>query len=191
MIWIKSRQACALYNTPLPLGGLCMFIMRTHGNVNCFAILPFYAQSVGIKLASPQAARLSMYIFLIGKSVALHLHEGPDLRNTNDRIEKRRKKSSIQPDLNPRPLCHEACPLLLCCNRCHNSISNFCPLLADNGEIRYSVESSEAIYRWRRILDEFRLLGRNKSSENQSMYDGVSPTRCTMVKEMSLSLRSF
>ena len=39
----------------------------------------FVAQSVHIKLASPQAARLSK--FFIGKSeVVLHLHEVPELR---------------------------------------------------------------------------------------------------------------
>ena len=38
----------------------------------------FFAQSMHIKLASPQAARLS--IFFVGKSVVLHLHEGPELR---------------------------------------------------------------------------------------------------------------
>ena len=32
--------------------------------------------------------------FIIGKSVVLHLHEGPDWGHTSDRIEKRREKSS-------------------------------------------------------------------------------------------------
>ena len=38
----------------------------------------FVAPSLRIKLALPQTARLS--IFLIGKSVALHLREGPEIR---------------------------------------------------------------------------------------------------------------
>ena len=37
----------------------------------------FFAQTVRIKLASPQAAQLSMSIF-IGKSVEMHLPKGPD-----------------------------------------------------------------------------------------------------------------
>ena len=51
---------------------------------------------------------------LTGKSVMLPLHEGPEMRMHNwwDREE---KKSTWQ-DLNPWPLCHEACALLLCYN---------------------------------------------------------------------------
>ena len=37
----------------------------------------FFAQTVRIKVVSPQAAHPSMCIFT-GKSVVLHLHEGPD-----------------------------------------------------------------------------------------------------------------
>ena len=49
----------------------------------------------------------------------LHLPEGlaEDLKNTLLRIEGE-KKPSTQPDLNPQPLCYEACPLLLSNNRC-------------------------------------------------------------------------
>ena len=43
-----------------------------------------------IKLVSPQAAQLSMCIF-IGKSVVMHLYEGPDYVHTTDRIEKSKK----------------------------------------------------------------------------------------------------
>ena len=39
-------------------------------------LLDFFAQSVGIMIASPQAARLR--ILFPGKLVVLHLHEGPD-----------------------------------------------------------------------------------------------------------------
>ena len=41
-------------------------------------ITDFFAQSVRIKLASPQAAELLSIHFFPGKSVVLHLHEGPD-----------------------------------------------------------------------------------------------------------------
>ena len=37
----------------------------------------FFAQTVHIKLFLPQAAQLSMWVF-IGKSVVMYLHEGPD-----------------------------------------------------------------------------------------------------------------
>ena len=47
----------------------------------------FFAQTVRIKLVSPQAALLSMCIFT-GKSVVMHLHVGPDKGHTSDRIEK-------------------------------------------------------------------------------------------------------
>ena len=43
-----------------------------------------------IKLALPQTAWLSIY-FYIGKSVVLHLREGPELRMHFDWMEKRKK----------------------------------------------------------------------------------------------------
>ena len=46
-----------------------------------------------------------------------HVCEEPDSGRTTDRIEKRKKPRTRQ-DLNPRPLCHEACGLPLCYNRC-------------------------------------------------------------------------
>ena len=74
------------------------------------------APSVPIRLASPPAAQLSIFI---RKSVVLHLHEGPDLGRIANRIEEIRiKPSSTWRDLNPRLLCHEACALPLCYNRC-------------------------------------------------------------------------
>ena len=43
-------------------------------------MMTFFAESMAIiRLASPQAARLSIF-FIIGKYVVLHLHEGPELR---------------------------------------------------------------------------------------------------------------
>ena len=48
----------------------------------------------------------------------MHFHEGPDYECTTDRIEKRRKKLRTRRDMNPHPLCHEACALLHCYYRC-------------------------------------------------------------------------
>ena len=49
------------------------------GNLPNYAwdVMIFFARTVCIKLVSPQAAQLSMCIFM-GKSVMIHLHEGPD-----------------------------------------------------------------------------------------------------------------
>ena len=78
----------------------------------CLA-LKFFAQSERIKLSLPQAARL--HLFLIGKSVVLHLHEGPYQRNTTDGIE---KKPSTWQNSNPRRLSPKAQALPLCYNCC-------------------------------------------------------------------------
>ena len=67
-----------------------------------------------IKLVSPQAAWLS--IFFVGKSVMLHLLEGPELRTRY--WEDRKEKKAQRRDLNPRLFYYEACALLLCYNRC-------------------------------------------------------------------------
>ena len=57
--------------------------------------------------------------FFVGKAVVLHLLERPELRTHywEDR-EEFLKKPSTRLDLNPRPLCYEACALPLCYNRC-------------------------------------------------------------------------
>ena len=51
-------------------------LSRVEGDKEEFRI--FFAQSTPFKLALPQAAWLS--IFFVGKSVVLHLLEGPELR---------------------------------------------------------------------------------------------------------------
>ena len=56
-----------------------------------------------------------------GKSVVVHFREGPELGRSSDGAEKR-KKPSTQRDLNPGPLCHEACALPLCYNHCPTKI---------------------------------------------------------------------
>ena len=56
-------------------------------------IRTFLAPSVRIKLALPQAAQLSS-IFEIGKSVVLHLCEGPLLRKLGKRENKKGKHSA-------------------------------------------------------------------------------------------------
>ena len=60
---------------------LQMDLVSTKASCEFYCILRsmyFYAQSLHIKLAWPQAAWLS--IFFVGKSVVLHLLEGPELR---------------------------------------------------------------------------------------------------------------
>ena len=58
------------------------------------------------------------HIFLLEKSVVLHLFEGPELRmHYRERIEKRKKPITWR-DLNTQPLCYEACTLPQCYNRC-------------------------------------------------------------------------
>ena len=60
----------------------------------------------------------------IRKSVVLHICEGPDLGSVTDRIEEKRRKLSTWQDWNPRPLCHKACALPLCCS-CYCSFDWF------------------------------------------------------------------
>ena len=55
-------------------------------NVLPSSVLLFFAQSVNIKLASPQATKLSL--FFIEKYLVLHLLEGPELR-VHHRAEKK------------------------------------------------------------------------------------------------------
>ena len=74
-----------------------------------------FAQSAHIKLASHQASTAK--VISIGKSVVLHLLEGPELKKHywDNREE---EKASTGQHSNPHPLCYEAWALPLCYNRC-------------------------------------------------------------------------
>ena len=83
-------------------------------------LLIFFVQSKQIKLSSPQAAWLS--IIFVGKAIVLHLLDGPELRTHYWENRKERKKPSTQWDLNPCPLCYEACAQPLCYNHCPRNV---------------------------------------------------------------------
>ena len=75
-----------------------------------FYCMYFFASSLPIKLALPQAAQLS--ILYLQRSVVFHFHGDLNKGCTTDSIEQRRKKPSTWRDLNPRP--QEFCSAGMC-----------------------------------------------------------------------------
>ena len=99
-----------------------LLLLQAHGR------LKIVSQYMHVKLASPQAAQPRLFFFL-GKSVVLHLHEGPELR-MHFWEDREGEKPSNRQDLKPQPLCYAACTLPLCCNSWPPSrLELFCKVL--------------------------------------------------------------
>ena len=103
---------------PPPFFLRLVFALWQRTKTNIFYIR-FFSESMQIKLCFASSCTAKRLFYLMGKSAVLHLHEG----HTTDRIQKRRKKPSILWDLNPRPLCCEACAQQLCYNHSPSMLS--------------------------------------------------------------------
>ena len=92
-------------------------------NQNNFLLNLCICCASGGKASLGFASRCTAKQIFIGKSVVLHLLEGPELRMHNW-VDIEEKKPSTRWDSNSQSLCYEACTLPLCYNRCPRSNQN-------------------------------------------------------------------